>query len=301
MAEVVKYNNQFLPHIARLFYPKTLKVESLLDYFRQTFALYQPDPEHACLLAKNRNQLLACAHMASFEKVQPGLIYVFLAVDKRIDESVFASFWQHCRDLARSNLTGLMMFRVAAAGDFLPALLERQGFKVVSEQIEMHAALGQLPPDQDSVDDDFSVKTLAQQPDLERQWLDTFNQGITAFWDIPPLDDSCFKRMHQAATCDPDVFRLGFSADEAVAAQFYSVIDCDAGIVRLYSASTPSSKRSRGYGRRMLKDALNTLEAKGFSTAVVYADAASQATALLYKMLGFQPAGAVKILESDWL
>lgn len=299
--EVIKYNNQFLPHIARLFYPKVPNVESLLDYFRQIFALYQPNPEHACLLAKNRDQLLACAHMASFEKVQPGLIYVFLAVDKKMDESVFASFWQHCRDLARSNFTGSMMFRVAAAGDFLPALLERQGFKVVREQIEMHAALGQLPPDQDPGDEAFSVKTLAQQPDLERQWLDTFNLGITAFWDIPPLDDSCLKRMFQAANCDPDAFRLGFNVDEAVAAQFYYVIDCDAGSVRLYPASTPSGKRSRGYGRRMLKDALNTLEAKGFSTAVVYADAASQATALLYKMLGFQPAGTLQILESDWL
>ena len=301
MVEVIQYSNQFLPHIARLFFPKATKIESLLDYFRQTFALYQPDPEQACLLAKNSNQLLACAYMSSFEKIQPGLIFVNMAVDMNIDQPAFVSFWQQCRDLAKANLTGSMMFRVAAAGDFLPALLESQGFKVVREQIELHAALGQLPPDQNHGDDDFTVKTLAQQPDLEGQWLDTFNQGAAAFWDVPPLDSSSLKRMRQLSTFDPSAFRLGFSEDEAVAAQFYSIINSDAGIVRLHPASTPSSKRSKGYGRRMLKDALNTLEAKGYSTAVVYADAASQATALLYKMLGFQPIETLKILETSWI
>jgi len=301
VVEIIKYNNQFLPHVIRLYYPETKKIDSRLDYFRQTFALYQPGPEQSCLLAKGSEQLLACAYLASFEKIQPGLIFVSLAVDSHMTEQDFTVFWEQCFALARTLVSGSMMLRVTSVGDLVPALLAGQGLKVSREQVELHAALCQLPPDQNPGEEDFAVKSLAQQPDLEAQWLDTFNQGINAFMDIPPLDSACLGRMRQASTFDPNAFRVGYSGDEAVAAQYYSVIDRDAGIVRLNSASTPSSKRSRGFGRRMLKDTLNYLEQKGFSTAVIYADAASQATGLLYKMLGFQPAGTVQILESAWL
>jgi hypothetical protein len=47
----------------------------------------------------------------------------------------------------------------------------------------------------------------------------------------------------------------------------------------------------------MLKETLNHLEHRGFTQAVLYADAASQATSLLYKMLGFTPQGKIKIME----
>jgi ribosomal protein S18 acetylase RimI-like enzyme len=301
VVEVIKYNNQFLPHVIRLYYPEAMKIDSRLDYFRQTFALFQPGPEQSCLLAKGSEQLLACAYLASFEKIQPGLIFVSLAVDSYMTEQDFTLFWEQCFALARTLVSGPMMLRVGASHQRVSALLAGKGLKVAREQLELHAALGQLPPDQNPGEEDFSVKSLAQQPDLEAQWLDTFNQGINAFWDIPPLDRASLGRMRQASAFDPAAFRVGYSGQEAVAAQYYSVIDRDAGIVRLNLASTPSSKRSRGYGRRMLKDALNYLEQQGFSTAVIYADAASQATGLLYKMLGFQPAGTVKILESAWL
>ncbi|HCX79779.1 MAG TPA: hypothetical protein DG577_10240, partial [Firmicutes bacterium] len=42
VVEIIKYNNQFLPHVIRLHYPETKKIDSRLDFFRQTFALYQP-------------------------------------------------------------------------------------------------------------------------------------------------------------------------------------------------------------------------------------------------------------------
>lgn len=290
-----------MPHVVRLYYPEAKKIDSRLDYFRQTFALSQPGPEQSCLLAKGSNQLFACAYLVSFEKVQPGQIFVKLAVDSSMLEADFTVFWEQCSALARTFVSGPMLLRVGTSDPRVTALLAGMGLKVASEQWEHHAALGQLPSDQNPGEEDFSVKTLAQQPDLEAQWLDIFNQGINAFWDIPPLDSASLERMRQASAFNPAAFRVGYSGEEAVAAQYYSVIDRDAGIVRLNLASTPSSKRSRGYGRRMLKDALNYLEQQGFSTAVIYADAASQATSLLYKMLGFQPAGTVKILESEWL
>ncbi|HCX79778.1 MAG TPA: hypothetical protein DG577_10235, partial [Firmicutes bacterium] len=86
------------------------------------------------MLAKGSEQLLACAYLASFEKIQPGLIFVSLAVDSHMTEQDFTVFWEQCFALARTLVSGSMMLRVASVGDLVPALLAGQGLKVAREQ-----------------------------------------------------------------------------------------------------------------------------------------------------------------------
>ncbi len=291
--DVINYSNQFLPHVIRLYYPGEIKIDGRLDFFRQTFALYQPSPQQSCLLAKDSNGLLACAYMASFEKIQPGLIYTSLAVDSKMGGQDFSEFWEQCMALARTLARGPIMLRVEVSGSHATKLLAEKGLTVAREQVELHASLDQLSQDLHQGEEDFLVISLDQQPELEALWLDIFNQGINALWDIPPLDSGCLDRMRQESVFNPDSFRVGYSGSEAVAAQFYSIVDKDEGVVRIYM----SSSHSRAFGRRMLKETLNSLEQKGFSKAIIYADAASQATNLLYKMLGFVPNGKSVLME----
>lgn len=293
MVDVIKYSNQFLPHVIRLYYPGDIKIDGRLDFFRQTFALYRPSPEQSCLLAKGSNGLLAYAYLATFEKIQPGLIFTSLAVDSKMREQDFSEFWEQCLTLARSLVRGPIILRVEVSGSHAMDLLAAKGLTMAREQVELCASLGQLPQDPNQGEEDFSVISLSQQPELEALWLDIFNQGINALWDIPPLDSGCLDRMRQDYVFDPDSFRVGYCGSEAVAAQFYTIVDRDEGVVRLNMSST----RSRAFGRRMLKETLNFLEQKGFSKAIIYADAASQATNLLYKMLGFGPQGKNVIME----
>lgn len=293
MVDVVNYSNQFLPHVIRLYYPGEARIDGRLDYFRQTFAMYRPSPEESCLLAKGSDGLLACARLASFEKIQPGLIFLSVAVDSKMGEEDFSEFWEQCLALARTLAKGPIMLRAEVSGNHAGNLLAAKGLTVAREQLELYASLDQLLQEPNQGEEDFSIISLAQQPDLEAQWLDTFNQGINALWDIHPLDSGFLDRMRLESVFDADSFWVGYSGGEAVAAQFYSVVDKAEGVVRIYM----SSARSRAFGRRMLKEALNSLEQKGFSKAIIYADAASQATNLLYKMLGFVPQGKKALLE----
>lgn len=293
MVDIVNYSNQFLPHVIRLFYPGDIRVDGRLDFFRQIFALYQPGPEQSCLLAMGSDGLLACAYLASFEKIQPGLIFTKLAVDRKMGEEDFSEFWEQCLVLARTLAKGQLLLRVEVSGNHIVDLLAAKGLKVAREMQELYASLDQLPQDPNAGDGDFKVVSLAQQPDLEALWLDTFNQGSNTPWDIPPLDSGCLDRMRQESVFDADAFWVGYSGGEAVVAQFYSIADKNEGVVRICMSST----RSRAFGRRMLKETLSSLEQKGFSKAIIYADAASQATNLLYKMLGFVPQGKKAFME----
>jgi len=299
MAEIIRYSNQFLPHVIRLFSPETSKIDCRLNYFRELFALNQPGPEQSCLLVKGKDSLLACAYLISLEKIQPGLVYVNLAVDNELDPVMWNTFWEQCCDLAKTIVKGPPVLRTMVGGDTVPALLQRAGFKVIREQVELHASIGQLPPVQSSATDDFSVVSLADFPEHEKNWLDIFNHGLTVFWDIPPLDTTSFQRLRKNPSYNPSAFRLGIGGEEPAAALFYTVLDSTLGIVRLNAAATSSAKRSKGYGRRMIKETLNFLEQQGFSTAVIYTDAANQAMHLLLKMLGFSPVGTIRILESQ--
>lgn len=291
--DVINYSNQFLPHVIRLYYPGDIKIDGRLDFFRQTFALYQPSPEQSCLLAKGSNGLLASAYLASFEKIQPGLIYTSLVVDNNMGGQDFSEFWEQCIALARTLVREPIMLRVEVTGSHATKLLTAKGLTVAREQVELCASLDQLSQDPNQGEEDFFIKSLDQQPELEELWLDIFNQGINALWDIPPLDIGCLDRMRQESVFDPNSFMVGYSGSDAVAAQFYSIVNRDEGVVRIYMSST----RSRAFGRRMLKETLNSLEQKGFSKAIIHADAASQATNLLYKMLGFVPQGKSVLFE----
>lgn len=135
---------------------------------------------------------------------------------------------------------------------------------------------------------------MGSHPETEADWLTTFNKGIAAFWDIPPLDSIALQRILQAEGFDPFAFQVGYAGEEVVAAQFYSVIDSAKGVVRLNHAAS----RSRGLGRLMVKETLLALGQQGFSTAVIHVDASSQATVLLYKMLGFKRERSVAIFET---
>lgn len=297
MTEIIRYSNEFLPHVVRLFYPNSEKVDARLDYFRHQFALYQPSPEQSCILLKEKDRLSACAYLTSLDKIQPGLVYMHLAVDRDIPMEQWPDFWERCTALAREIVPTPPILRIAFSGDAIPPILQERGFKLVREQSELHAELDQLPPMQ-ADSEDFSVVTLGEQPEAEDKWLQVFNQGLTVFWDIPPLDRDTLKSFRRLPGFDFSAFRLGVANGEPSAALFYSVIDSSEGIVKINAAATPSSLRSKGFGRRMIRDTLSDLGANGYKTAVIFTDVGNQATNLLFKMLGFKPCGSVKILES---
>jgi ribosomal protein S18 acetylase RimI-like enzyme len=287
-----------LPHVIRLFSPDSQKVDGKLNYFRQLFALHQPDPEQSCLLIKGRDRLLACAHLSSLNQVQPGLVFMNFAADKGLTPQVWEDLWQQCCTVAGDMIQGSATIRTAVSGSDLPRFFQSAGFTVVREQVELHAQLGQLPPIQESGFGDFSVFSLAEQPALEDQWQSSFNSGLTTLWDIPAVTSETIQRLRKAPGYDPSAFRLGLDGGEPVSSLFYTVVDSRLGIVRINAAATPSAKRSKGYGRRMLKDTINHLEQHGFTSAIIYTDAANLATNLLFKMLGFRPLRNVKILET---
>lgn len=299
MSEIIRFSNEFLPHVVKLFHPDLPAADARLDYFRRMFALYQPAPEQSCLLIKGKDRLQACAYLAAMEPIQPGLVYVNLALDKYLTDEDWQPFWAQCIELAKTIVSAPPLIRIALAGSEIPELIKSSGFALVREQNELHAPLGQLPPVQADEFGDFKVVSLAELPELEHQWLEIFNQGLSVFWDMPPLNGDSLQRWRKINGYDPSAFRLGIDSNEPVTALFYSVLDTSQGIVRINAAATPSVKRSKGYGRRMLKDALNHLEGLGYKTAITYTDASNQATNLLFKMLGLRPAGTVKILESQ--
>src|SRR5690554_737002 len=295
MAEIVRYSNEFLPHIIRLLSPG-VQADGQLDYYRQLFALHKPDPPQACLMVKGSDRILAFTHMASMEHIRPGLVNLTLAVDSQLSAADWNSFWRKCCQLASQNVQARPIFQLAVQGK-VPLFLEKLGFVPVRTELELQADLGTLPPVQKPEPEEFRVISLAENPQLESQWLDLFNRGLTVFWDVPPLDAVSLQRLRQTPGFDPAAFRLGMGDGEPVTANFYSVIDSNLGIVRINAAATPSGKRSRGYGRWMIKDTLNHLEEQGYKTVIIYTSAANQATSLLFKMLGFKPTGKIQILE----
>ncbi|MGI6366128.1 MAG: GNAT family N-acetyltransferase [Bacillota bacterium] len=294
MGEVINYRREFLPHIIRLFSPGIARVDGRLAYFLQLFSLYQPSPEESCLLVKGEDKLLACAYLVTLGGIQENLVYANIAVDRDLPSEDWAALWGRCQELARNLASGPPILRLAV-GEHLP-LPEEQGFQVVREYVELHARLGVLPPVQEGTDD-FHVLSLAEAPHLQQAWLDIFNQGLTVFYDIPPINAATFQRLHGAPGYDGTAFRLGLAGDEPATALFYSVLDSNQGLVRINAAATPSGKRSRGFGRRMLKETLNHLEQEGYKEAIIYTDSANQATNLLFKMLGFSPRGKVRVVE----
>lgn len=295
--EIIKYSNEFLPHIIRLSYPDDHNIDAKVGYYRQKFALYQPEPEQSCLLVKGRDQLLASGHLISFEAMLPGLVLVDLAVGETLTSQEFSDFWDECRTLAHSLVSGPLRLRVLASNERSAALLAGKGLEKLGQQHELHAYLGQLPPEQNLGEKTLMIKSLDSHPELEADWLATFNKGIAAFWDIPPFNSATLQRIFQTEGFDAAAFQLGYVGDDVVAAQFYSVIDATKGIVRLNHASS----RSRGHGRHMLKDTLSSLEQQGISAVVIYVDASSQAAGLLYKMLGFKFERSVAIFETKGL
>ena len=295
MAEVISYQKEFLPHIIRLFAPGSPRVDAHLGFFQQLFALYQPAPEQSCLLLKGADRLLACAYLVSLSPAQPNLIYVILAVDAELPQQDWEGFWQECWRIAESLAPGPPILQTAVGGA-IPGCMRATGFQVVRRQVELHASLGQLTP-VPAEEQGLNIISLAREPAREGQWLEVFNHGLTVFWDMPQLDSAAMQRLRTAPGFDGEAFRLGLDGEEPVSALFYTVLDTDRGVVRINAAATPFTKRSKGFGRKMLRDTLGHLESIGLREAVIFADAANQATNLLFKMLGFAPAGIVRILE----
>jgi len=247
VAEVIRFRKEFLPHVVRLFSPNLPRVDARINYFQQLFAMGQPGPEQTCLLVKGKDRLLACANLVSLDKVQRDLIYVKLAVDRDLTVGMWEDFWGQCLDLAKTLVSGTPVLRIEARED-LPAYLQESGFKTVREQVELHARLGNLPAVQ-AATDDFEVVSLADRPDLEGAWLDVFNNGLSVFWDIPPLSAGSFQRLRSLPGYDASAFRLGLGGGEAVTALFYSILDSEQKTVRINAAATSTGKRSKGYGR----------------------------------------------------
>lgn len=294
MGEVIQYRKEFLPHVIRLFNPEAQRVDGQLSFFQQRFSYYRPAPEQSCLLLKGADKLLACAYLVPLEGAQPNLLYANVAADKALSPQDRNLFWEHCVGLANTMAPGPPILRIAVDSSTTPP--EAWGFKVVREYVEMHAVLGDLPPGQEG-EDAFHVVSLADSPHWQQSWLDIFNQGLTVFYDLQPMDVPCFQRLQSTPGYDGTAFRLGLEGETPVTALFYWVLDSDLGLVRINSPASPSGSRGRGFGRRMLKETLNYLEQKGLKEAILYTDAASQATNLLYKMLGFVAKGKVKIME----
>lgn len=292
MAEIIHYRKEFLPQVIRLFYPEDERIDGRFPYFQQRFALYQPAPEQSCLLLKGPDKLLALVHLVPLAGVQPDLLYANIVLDSTLSSEQWDPFWERCLELARSLVSGASVLRTAARETSV--LQEKCGFKVVREQVEMHASLGDLPPVQER-SDSFRVVSLADAPHRQQAWLDIFNQGLAAFYNLQPMDVSCLQRLQGTPGYDGNAFRLGLEGEEAVAALFYWVLDGERGMVHINAPSSGGSGRS--FGRRMLKETLNHLDQKGFKEAILCTDAASQATNLLYKMLGFLPQERIKIME----
>lgn len=156
--EVIKYSNEFLPHIIRLRYPDEHNIDALVGYYRQRFALYRPEPEQSCLLAKGSDRLMASGHMLSFEAMLPGLVFVDLAVGETITDEEFSAFWDECCSLARSLVSGPLRLRVPAPDERSAALLAGKGFEMLGQQHELHAQLGQLLPEQSLGEKSLEIK-----------------------------------------------------------------------------------------------------------------------------------------------
>lgn len=294
MSTVIQYRKEYLPQVIRLFAPAVERVDGRQAFYQQLFSLHRPPPEQSCLLLGAAKEILACVHFASLEGVQPNLLYANIAVANAISPADWDSFWQRCLELAKSLVPRSPLIRTA-----IPENSGRQetwGFQPIREQIELYAALAELPPIHERADS-FRVVSLADAPHLRQRWIDTFNQGLSAFYSLPPIDLPCLQRLESTDGYSGEAFRLGLQDDEAVAALFYQAIDTNLGLARIYAPASASGGRGRGFGRRMLKETLNHLEQAGFKEAVLLADSASQATNLLYKMLGFQPRARIKILE----
>lgn len=294
MGEIIFYRKEYLPRVIRLFHPEVEQVDGWIPHYQQLFSLYQPDPEQSCLLLRGADKLLACAYFVSLEKLQPNLLYAYIQADRALPRGEWNVFWQRCLELAQSLVPGAPVLRTAAKEN--SNIQATWGFRVVREQVEMRAALGNLPPVQERAEN-FSVVSLADAPHYQQSWMEIFNQGLSVFYNLPPFDLPCLERLQSAPGYDGAAFRLGLVEEEALAALFYWVLDADLGLVRINAPASSSGGRGRGFGRRMLKETLNHLEHRGFTQAVLYADAASQATSLLYKMLGFTPQGKIKIME----
>ena len=294
MADIVFYQRNFLPGVIRLFNPSIERVDGQLPFFQQLFSLYQPPPEESCLLLKGADKLLACAYLISLNELQPNLLYAHIAFDSALSWEEWDPFWQRCLGLGRSMVSNTPVLRTAATET--SALYKMSGFKIVREHIIMRTSLDNLPPGTES-DDAFAVVSLAQAPHQQQSWLDTFNQGLSAFYDLQPFDDSCLQRLKAAPGFDGDAFRLGLVEEAAVAALFYWLLDENLGLARISIPASPSGSRGRGFGRRMLKDTLNHLKQRGVREAIIYTDAANQATNLLYKMQGFNPQETIKVME----
>lgn len=295
--EIIKYSNEYLPHVVRLNHANEKNIDAKVDYYRQKFAMYRPEPERSCILAKGSDELLAYAHLVSFESLAPGLVFVDMAVKDQITEAEFSPFWAGCCTIAHSFVSGPLRLRARAPSERAASLLAAQGLEKLGQQHELHANLKELPVEQNVEESALSIQSLGSHPELSGTWLATFNKGVTAFWDVPMLDEAALGRMFKVAGFDPSAFHVGFAGKEAVAAQFFSVIDGVAGVVRLNHTAV----RSRAHGRRMLKSTLTYLVEQGFSEAVIFADGSSQAGVLLYKLLGFQILKSVGIYETTSL
>lgn len=288
MTEVLRYKNEFLPHLARLFCPAAENLDAPMAYFRSQFAAYG---EH-CLLLKGESSLLAAARLVSLNSVQPGVVGVNLAWNSDLGGGQFQELLSETFAMARELVPQPALW--VAATPVQAQFLSEWGFSVNRELTELTVDATQVPPAEEG-DAGYRVVSMAENSDLWEQWIDVFNQGVGALWDQPPVDREQIDRVAKQPGFDPQGWRLGLAGDQPVNAIYYQGVGPKAA--RILAAATPFAQRSKGYGRRLLRNMLLYLGEKGFSQVSLATEAQNQATMLLFKMQGFKPAGELKVLE----
>lgn len=292
MAEVVRYTREFLPHLVRLFCPRADNIDIPMNFIRCQFAAHG---EH-CLLLKGESSLSAVAQLVSLDSVQPGLVYVNLAWGDQITGGDFHRLLSATYSLAR-ELVPDPRLRITATSN-QAEFLSDWGFAPERELTELVVDATQVPP-QEEDDADYRVISLADDSRLWDPWIDVFNQGIAGLWDHPKADREQIDRMLKVQGLDLHGWRLGLAGDEPVNAIYYQAVG--SGAARIAAAATPFAQRSKGYGRRLLRNLLLYLGEKGFNRASLATDMQNQATILLFKLQGFKPAGQLRVIECSKL
>ncbi len=291
MAQVEAFSKNYLPHVVRLFFPDVERADSRLDYFNQQLACL--DNGQAALILKDDTSLRGFAHLMALHRDR---VFVNLALAKELEQPHWELFWNRCAQVAEEIAGGDLVIQTVIRQNALEQhFLSSAGFQESYGLVEFASNLEhEVEYDPGA---DFTVVSLAEAPDMEPQWIDLFNQGITPAWNQPPFSPEILEKRRGAPGFIPEGFRIGLVDGQPTCVLLYQLTDKDKGIVSIHTAATTSQKRGRGFGRLLLKETLNHLKEKGYAGALCLAESRSHATTLLLKMLGFKPAGNLALWE----
>ncbi len=283
MAQVEPFSKNYLPHVVRLFFPDLERADSRLDYFNQQLACL--DNGQAAFILKDENSLRGFAHLMA---VQRDRVFISMALARELDQEQWEIFWNKCAAVAGEIAGGdLVIQTLTTQNGPEQQFLESAGFKESYGLVEFASGLEQNV--EYDPGEDFTVTSLAESPDLETQWIEMFNQGITPAWNQPPFTSGMLEKRRKTPGFIPEAFRLGLVDGQPTCVLFYQLVDKNEGIVSIHTAATASQRRGRGFGRLLLKETLLHLREKGYKKALCMAESRSHAITLLFKMLGLKP------------